>query len=199
MFTITFIITWLTKISLHNARNITVCFVCLCSVEKYRKCEPLAASSNTKAVDPLINLDSKKKPLSAPLSVLALCFLTFLPFLFDLVISVFQVKDEIIVCLCLAGNSPDFKAGVTALSNILKIQRHDDYLVMLKVGVRSHSLCVLAYFHFAFKFLLNGSSCWILILCLSFMTPALNILYILHLVLNDTFLLLYLFLFRLYT
>ncbi|CAI5674635.1 RNA transcription, translation and transport factor protein-like [Oreochromis niloticus] len=28
--------------------------------------------------------------------------------------------------------SPDFKAGVTALSNILKIQRHDDYLVMLK-------------------------------------------------------------------
>uniref|UniRef100_A0A3B4WHH0 RNA transcription, translation and transport factor protein n=1 Tax=Seriola lalandi dorsalis TaxID=1841481 RepID=A0A3B4WHH0_SERLL len=33
----------------------------------------------------------------------------------------------------LDSNSPDFKAGVTALSNILKIQRHDDYLVMLKV------------------------------------------------------------------
>ncbi|XP_028319051.1 RNA transcription, translation and transport factor protein [Gouania willdenowi] len=32
----------------------------------------------------------------------------------------------------LDSNSPDFKAGVTALSNILKIQRHDDYLVMLK-------------------------------------------------------------------
>ncbi|XP_077957899.1 RNA transcription, translation and transport factor protein isoform X4 [Gasterosteus aculeatus] len=30
------------------------------------------------------------------------------------------------------GDSPDFKAGVTALANILKIQRHDDYLVMLK-------------------------------------------------------------------
>ncbi|KAK5847687.1 hypothetical protein PBY51_016795 [Eleginops maclovinus] len=34
--------------------------------------------------------------------------------------------------LNLDGNSPDFKAGVTALANILKIQRHDDYLVMLK-------------------------------------------------------------------
>ncbi|XP_071394048.1 RNA transcription, translation and transport factor protein [Centroberyx affinis] len=32
----------------------------------------------------------------------------------------------------LDSNSPDFKAGVMALSNILKIQRHDDYLVMLK-------------------------------------------------------------------
>ncbi|KAL4004347.1 diaphanous 2 [Sarotherodon galilaeus] len=31
--------------------------------------------------------------------------------------------------------SPDFKAGVTALSNILKIQRHDDCLVMLKIKV----------------------------------------------------------------
>ncbi|XP_061909996.1 RNA transcription, translation and transport factor protein [Entelurus aequoreus] len=29
-------------------------------------------------------------------------------------------------------DSPDFKAGVMALANILKIQRHDDYLVMLK-------------------------------------------------------------------
>ncbi|TWW64061.1 RNA transcription, translation and transport factor protein [Takifugu rubripes] len=57
------------------------------NVEKYRKCEPLSASGDTKAVDPLVNLDS---------------------------------------------NSPDFKAGVTALANILKIQRHDDYLVMLK-------------------------------------------------------------------
>ncbi|KAM3849226.1 RNA transcription, translation and transport factor protein [Diretmus argenteus] len=32
----------------------------------------------------------------------------------------------------LDSTSPDFKAGVTALSNILKIQRHDDYLIMLK-------------------------------------------------------------------
>ncbi|XP_068575490.1 RNA transcription, translation and transport factor protein isoform X2 [Cebidichthys violaceus] len=56
--------------------------------DKYKNCEPLAASSNSdKAVDPLLNLD---------------------------------------------GNCPDFKAGVTALANILKIQRHDDYLVMLK-------------------------------------------------------------------
>uniref|UniRef100_A0A3B4U7E9 RNA transcription, translation and transport factor protein n=1 Tax=Seriola dumerili TaxID=41447 RepID=A0A3B4U7E9_SERDU len=44
----------------------------------------------------------------------------------------------------LDSNSPDFKAGVTALSNILKIQRHDDYLVMLKrllVWLQPHS-CV---------------------------------------------------------
>ncbi|XP_049609430.1 RNA transcription, translation and transport factor protein [Syngnathus scovelli] len=32
----------------------------------------------------------------------------------------------------LDSDSPDFKAGVLALANILKIQRHDDYLVMLK-------------------------------------------------------------------
>lgn len=32
----------------------------------------------------------------------------------------------------LDSSSPDFKAGVMALANILKIQRHDDYLVMLK-------------------------------------------------------------------
>lgn len=32
----------------------------------------------------------------------------------------------------LDSESPDFKAGVMALANILKIQRHDDYLVMLK-------------------------------------------------------------------
>ncbi|CAJ1087005.1 RNA transcription%2C translation and transport factor protein [Xyrichtys novacula] len=57
------------------------------NVEKYKNCEPLAASNSNKAADPLINLDS---------------------------------------------DSPEFKAGVTALSNILKIQRHDDYLVMLK-------------------------------------------------------------------
>lgn len=57
------------------------------NVEKYKKCEPLAATNSNKAVDPLINLDS---------------------------------------------DSPEFKAGVTALANILKIQRHDDYLVMLK-------------------------------------------------------------------
>ncbi|KAF4019942.1 hypothetical protein G4228_012117 [Cervus hanglu yarkandensis] len=29
-------------------------------------------------------------------------------------------------------NTPDFKAGVMALANLLQIQRHDDYLVMLK-------------------------------------------------------------------
>ncbi|XP_056287246.1 RNA transcription, translation and transport factor protein [Pseudoliparis swirei] len=58
------------------------------NVDKYKNCEPLAASGNSdKTVDPLLNLDS---------------------------------------------SSPDFKAGVTALVNILKIQRHDDYLVMLK-------------------------------------------------------------------
>ncbi|XP_062302484.1 RNA transcription, translation and transport factor protein [Osmerus eperlanus] len=32
----------------------------------------------------------------------------------------------------LDSNNPDFKAGVMALTNILNIQRHDDYLVMLK-------------------------------------------------------------------
>nr|XP_057941953.1 RNA transcription, translation and transport factor protein isoform X2 [Doryrhamphus excisus] len=32
----------------------------------------------------------------------------------------------------LDSDSPDFKAGVVALANILKIPRHDDYLVMLK-------------------------------------------------------------------
>jgi RLL motif-containing protein 1 len=33
-------------------------------------------------------------------------------------------------------NYPDFKAGVTALANLLQIQRHDDYLVMLKaIGI----------------------------------------------------------------
>uniref|UniRef100_A0A6I8PDV1 RNA transcription, translation and transport factor protein n=1 Tax=Ornithorhynchus anatinus TaxID=9258 RepID=A0A6I8PDV1_ORNAN len=31
-----------------------------------------------------------------------------------------------------AVNNPDFKAGVMALANLLQIQRHDDYLVMLK-------------------------------------------------------------------
>lgn len=31
-------------------------------------------------------------------------------------------------------NNPDFKAGVMALANLLQIQRHDDYLVMLKVS-----------------------------------------------------------------
>lgn len=31
-------------------------------------------------------------------------------------------------------NNPDFKAGVMALANLLQIQRHDDYLMMLKVS-----------------------------------------------------------------
>lgn len=29
-------------------------------------------------------------------------------------------------------NNPDFKAGILALANLLQIQRHDDYLIMLK-------------------------------------------------------------------
>ncbi|XP_007886364.1 RNA transcription, translation and transport factor protein [Callorhinchus milii] len=32
----------------------------------------------------------------------------------------------------LDANNPDFKAGVMALANLLQIQRHDDYMVMLK-------------------------------------------------------------------
>ncbi|KAG9336718.1 hypothetical protein JZ751_003066 [Albula glossodonta] len=32
----------------------------------------------------------------------------------------------------LDSNNPDFKAGVMALANLLQIQRHDDYLVVLK-------------------------------------------------------------------
>ncbi|XP_057685266.1 RNA transcription, translation and transport factor protein isoform X2 [Corythoichthys intestinalis] len=43
----------------------------------------------------------------------------------------------------LDSDSPDFKAGVLALANILKIQRHDDYLVMLKgipVALEKHIL-----------------------------------------------------------
>ncbi|XP_052437037.1 RNA transcription, translation and transport factor protein [Carassius gibelio] len=36
----------------------------------------------------------------------------------------------------LDSNNPDFKAGVLGLANLLKIQRHDDYLVMLKaIGI----------------------------------------------------------------
>ncbi|KAK2856786.1 hypothetical protein Q5P01_005521 [Channa striata] len=70
-----------------GGENLQNC-VCVSSVEKYKNCQPLAASSNAdRAVDPLVNLDS---------------------------------------------TSPDFKAGVMALANILKVQRHDDYLVMLK-------------------------------------------------------------------
>uniref|UniRef100_A0A4W6BYA0 RNA transcription, translation and transport factor protein n=1 Tax=Lates calcarifer TaxID=8187 RepID=A0A4W6BYA0_LATCA len=76
------------------------------NVEKYKNCQPLAASGNSdKTADPLVNLDS---------------------------------------------NSPDFKAGVMALANILKIQRHDDYLVMLKV--RLHCMLFLCIK----IFLLNG-------------------------------------------
>uniref|UniRef100_A0A8C3I7Z0 RNA transcription, translation and transport factor protein n=1 Tax=Chrysemys picta bellii TaxID=8478 RepID=A0A8C3I7Z0_CHRPI len=39
-------------------------------------------------------------------------------------------------------NNPDFKAGVMALANLLQIQRHDDYLVMLKVRFTSLGLPV---------------------------------------------------------
>ncbi|KAG2457793.1 RTRAF protein, partial [Polypterus senegalus] len=38
-------------------------------------------------------------------------------------------------------NNPDFKAGVLALANLLQIQRHDDYLIMLKL---LHSLNLIA-------------------------------------------------------
>lgn len=94
-------------------------------VEKYRKCEPLSASADTKSVDPLVNLDSKDTRHPSPLISVFFCLAFYTPF------------------LNVAGNSPDFKAGVTALANILKIQRHDDYLVMLKVGVE---LCPWTYF-----------------------------------------------------
>lgn len=107
-----------------------VCFLCLCSAEKYKKCDPLVSCSNTKAVDPLINLDSKTSP--------ALHF----AFLFDLTISLFLVEKIKSFVFRYAGKSPDFKAGVMALSSMLKIQRHDDYLVMLKVGVQSYTPCV---------------------------------------------------------
>lgn len=39
------------------------------------------------------------------------------------------------VFLFFTVNNPDFKAGVMALANLLQIQRHDDYLVMLKVNL----------------------------------------------------------------
>lgn len=87
-------------------------------VEKYRKCEPLSASGDTKAVDPLVNLDSKT--------------------IKHLLCHACPVYLGLSTLFNVAGSSPDFKAGVTALANILKIQRHDDYLVMLKVGVGSH-------------------------------------------------------------
>ena len=54
--------------------------------------------------------------------------------------TLFQVEYYITSHLCFAVNSPDFKAGVMALANLLKIQRHDDYLVMLKVELSSRSL-----------------------------------------------------------
>ncbi|TNM94232.1 hypothetical protein fugu_002408 [Takifugu bimaculatus] len=82
------------------------------NVEKYRKCEPLSASGDTKAVDPLVNLDSKT--------------------IKHLLCHACPVYLGLSTLFNVAGNSPDFKAGVTALANILKIQRHDDYLVMLK-------------------------------------------------------------------
>lgn len=91
------------------------------SVEKYRNCQPLASGNSDKAVDPLLNLDSKSLfSLLLLENFLCYIFFTFCHILFP-------------------GNSPDFKAGVTALANILKIQRHDDYLVMLKVEWREGS------------------------------------------------------------
>lgn len=97
--------------------------VCV-SVEKYKNCQPLAASSNSdRAADPLINLDSKSE-----FYLFYLC----------------KFEDPFLTAtLPPAGNSPDFKAGITALANILKIQRHDDYLVMLKVstaGLRADTI-----------------------------------------------------------
>lgn len=42
-------------------------------------------------------------------------------------------------------NNPDFKAGVMALANLLQIQRHDDYLVMLKVSSAAFRPCSLLF------------------------------------------------------
>lgn len=89
-----FLITWHKAINWHRPhfdRRVSQ-RACFFAVEKYRKCEPLAASDSTKATDPLINLDSKKKHV--PASVLALS-----PFLFDLVITSLQVNNETVVCV----------------------------------------------------------------------------------------------------
>nr|XP_040131301.1 RNA transcription, translation and transport factor protein [Ictidomys tridecemlineatus] len=56
-------------------------------------------------------------------------------------------------------NNPDFKAGVMALANLLQIQRHDDYLVMLKVSFIFLILgrnCVEKNLHFVIFFFFKG-------------------------------------------
>lgn len=45
-----------------------------------------------------------------------------------------RVLTALCVLVIFTVNNPDFKAGVMALANLLQIQRHDDYLVMLKVS-----------------------------------------------------------------
>lgn len=45
-----------------------------------------------------------------------------------------QLNYRLFSLLFFTVNNPDFKAGVMALANLLQIQRHDDYLVMLKVS-----------------------------------------------------------------
>uniref|UniRef100_A0A8C2IUD8 RNA transcription, translation and transport factor protein n=1 Tax=Cyprinus carpio TaxID=7962 RepID=A0A8C2IUD8_CYPCA len=44
----------------------------------------------------------------------------------------FEYGDNGMMVIQHYSNNPDFKAGVLGLANLLKIQRHDDYLVMLK-------------------------------------------------------------------
>uniref|UniRef100_A0A8C1Y6H2 RNA transcription, translation and transport factor protein n=1 Tax=Cyprinus carpio TaxID=7962 RepID=A0A8C1Y6H2_CYPCA len=44
----------------------------------------------------------------------------------------FEYGDNGMMVILHYSNNPDFKAGVLGLANLLKIQRHDDYLVMLK-------------------------------------------------------------------
>ncbi|XP_078191044.1 RNA transcription, translation and transport factor protein isoform X4 [Callithrix jacchus] len=45
-------------------------------------------------------------------------------------------------------NNPDFKAGVMALANLLQIQRHDDYLVMLKIACLKTKMFVVKFSYF---------------------------------------------------
>lgn len=59
-------------------------------------------------------------------------------------------------------NNPDFKAGVSALANLLKIQRHDDYLVMLKVSM--------VRFVEGMKHLFESSAIKLKLFCLFFIT-----------------------------
>ncbi|KYO47227.1 RNA transcription, translation and transport factor protein isoform X1 [Alligator mississippiensis] len=80
------------------------------NAEKYKDSTPDGAKNtdNTgKSAEPLINLDEWNAASILKPSAMTVWF-------------------------ALAVNNPDFKAGVMALANLLQIQRHDDYLVMLK-------------------------------------------------------------------